>query len=88
MDRDAFEERAAIMEYEGGLSRFEAETLAARAQGKQRWEAIGDVAGRVVEQVRNNRSQVAERAGANNLPIVQRRAEEKARPVFERERNG
>lgn len=30
-DREAFEERAAIMEFDGGLSRFEAETLAARA---------------------------------------------------------
>lgn len=29
----AFEERAAIAEYDGGLSRSEAENLAARAQG-------------------------------------------------------
>ncbi|PSL21641.1 hypothetical protein [Shimia abyssi] len=32
-DIDAFEERAAIAEYDGGLSRREAENLAARAQG-------------------------------------------------------
>jgi len=32
-DIDAFEERAAIVQFEGGLSRSEAETLAARAQG-------------------------------------------------------
>ncbi len=32
-DIDAFEERAAIMEYEGGLTRREAEDRAARAQG-------------------------------------------------------
>ena len=32
-DIDAFEERAAIAEYDGGLTRSEAEDLAARAQG-------------------------------------------------------
>ncbi len=32
-DIDAFEERAAIHEFEGGLSRSRAEDLAARAQG-------------------------------------------------------
>lgn len=32
-DIEAFEERAAIAEFEGGLSRKEAEDLAARAQG-------------------------------------------------------
>lgn len=32
-DIDEFEERAAIAEYDGGLSRYQAENLAARAQG-------------------------------------------------------
>jgi hypothetical protein len=32
-DIDAFEERAAIMEYDGGLSRAHAEDRAAQAQG-------------------------------------------------------
>jgi hypothetical protein len=32
-DIEAFEERAAIMEYDGGLSRLKAEDEAARAQG-------------------------------------------------------
>ena len=32
-DIDAFEERAAIMQYDGGLNRREAEDLAAQAQG-------------------------------------------------------
>ena len=32
-DIDAFEERAAIIEYDGGLSRKKAEDLAAKAQG-------------------------------------------------------
>ena len=32
-DIDAFEERAAIAQYDGGLTRQQAEDLAARAQG-------------------------------------------------------
>jgi hypothetical protein len=32
-DIDAFEERAAIIQYDGGLSRSKAEDLAAQAQG-------------------------------------------------------
>jgi len=32
-DIDAFEERAAIAQYDGGLTRVEAEDLAARQQG-------------------------------------------------------
>lgn len=43
IDVDAFEERAAIAEYDGGMSRFEAETMAAKEQGAQRWEAMRDV---------------------------------------------
>jgi hypothetical protein len=37
---DRFEERAAIMEFCGGMSRFQAETLAARAEGVSRWKAL------------------------------------------------
>ena len=32
-DIEGFEERAAILQYDGGLSRFEAEDAAAQAQG-------------------------------------------------------
>lgn len=35
-----FQERAAIMEYDAGISRFEAETLAAKEQGVPRHEAV------------------------------------------------
>jgi hypothetical protein len=38
-DIDAFEERAAIAEYDGGLSRSRAEDLAARGQGFKDAEA-------------------------------------------------
>lgn len=42
-DRDAFEERAAIMEFDGGLSRFKAETLAAGLQGLTRWNVMKEI---------------------------------------------
>ena len=45
-DIDAFEERAALMEYEGGLSRLKAEDEAARAQGfrdaTHYWKVLAD----------------------------------------------
>ena len=45
-DIDAFEERAALMEYEGGLSRCKAEDEAARAQGfrdaTHYWQVLAD----------------------------------------------
>jgi hypothetical protein len=40
---DRFEERAAIMEFCGGMSQFEAETLAAKTQGVTRWQALAMV---------------------------------------------
>ena len=49
-DVDAFEERAAIMEYDGEQSRFEAETAAAREQGVERWQAI-----KIIREARNDR---------------------------------
>lgn len=54
-DIDAFEERAAIAEYDGGLSRSEAENLAARAQGfadaNAYWQWLADyVVNRAVPQ--------------------------------------
>lgn len=45
-DIEAFEERAAIAEYDGGLSRAGAEDLAARAQGfpdrDRYWQWLAD----------------------------------------------
>ena len=45
-DIDAFEERAAIMEHDGGLSRSEAEDRAAQAQGfrdaTHYWQVLAD----------------------------------------------
>ncbi len=45
-DIEAFEERAAIAEYDGGLTRAEAEDVAARAQGfisaQYYWQWLAD----------------------------------------------
>jgi hypothetical protein len=45
-DIDAFEERAAIVQYDGGLSRVAAEDLAAQAQGFRNadhyWQVLAD----------------------------------------------
>jgi hypothetical protein len=45
-DIEAFEERAALMEYEGGVTRLKAEDEAARAQGfrdaTHYWEVLAD----------------------------------------------
>ena len=44
-DIDAFEERAAIAEFDGGQTRFQAETMAAQAQGVTRWQALQIIKG-------------------------------------------
>ncbi len=45
-DIDAFEERAAIIQYEGGVARSKAEDLAAQAQGfrdaEHYWQVLAD----------------------------------------------
>ena len=48
---DDFEDRAAVLEFDNGMTRFAAETEAARRQGINRWEAINAI--------RNRNSQAA-----------------------------
>lgn len=80
-DIDAWEERSAIMEFDGGLHRFEAETLAAKAQGVSRHEAIRI---RDTAQARDQRAQ-PERDAADDLPRVQPAPEEETRSVSQRD---
>jgi hypothetical protein len=84
LDREAFEERAAIMEYDAGMTRFQAETRAAKAQGMTRWEAIGNVAGRLVERARDQRA-LAWQSRQDHVPGMQPHATQEARPVPERQ---
>ena len=53
MDIDEWEERAAILEYDGVMSRFEAETLAARQMGYERWEVLDEKRKRNIKQSKN-----------------------------------
>lgn len=83
-DRDAFEERAAIMEFDGGLSRFEAETQAAKAQGLSRWQAMEVI--RNEDGKRNpasggDRGPAHVRHGQDYMPGVQPAAAEQGGPV-------
>jgi len=73
-DRDAYEERAAIMEFDGGLSRFEAETLAAQAQGLTRWQVTEAI--NAEDNERNlggcrDQRETHNRDAAHDLPRVQ-----------------
>lgn len=87
LDVDAFTERAAIMEIDGGLSRFAAETAAAQAQGVTRWQALEDM--RNADGVgnpsagRDHRSQ-GQRDTAHHMPGVQRDAAQQDRSMPER----
>ena len=93
-DTDAFEERAAIAEFCGRMSRFDAESLAAQAQGIERWQALKLMR----DQANENRSghsvgasaSNAEMAGKprqNDMPGMQRGQEEKKRPLPEHNEN-
>lgn len=76
-DLDAWEERSAIMEFCGGLSRFRAETAAAAAQGVSRYEAIRI---RNSQQARDN-GQEAGRNATDAMPGVQPRSPKENRSM-------
>jgi hypothetical protein len=87
-DPDAFEERAAIVEFDGGLSRFQAETMAAKAQGLTRWQALTEAANanRNGNPARGgDKPAQARRDAAHHLPGVQPASQEQDRPVSERD---
>ena len=76
MDLDQWEERAAIMEFGGGMTRFQAETLAAQLQGRQRWEFKNEISKRNSQEAQHQRK-ASERNATNNLPRVQRASAQK-----------
>lgn len=74
MDVDLFLERAAIMEFEGGLSRYQAETEAAKAQGVARWQALKAVQDANIggnPSLGGDRGQAHVRHGSGDLSRVQ-----------------
>lgn len=91
-DLGQFDERAAICEYDGGMTRFAAETQAAKEQGLTRWAAIKlhqeaqDAHGRGPAVGAGDQARTLDRQRDEiDLPIMQQQPEEEARPVSERE---
>lgn len=86
-DQDAFEERAAIVQFDGGYSRFEAETQAAAAQGLSRWQAMeairnGDGVGD--HSAARHQREANDRHGEGAMPGMQLAAAEQDRPLPQR----
>lgn len=84
IDLDAWEERAAILEFDWGMTRFAAETEAARRQGFKRWELIHALRERDLERARDHGAEVV-RNHANDLSAVQRGPAEQEGPLSERD---
>lgn len=70
IDIDEFEERAAIREHDGGVTRFRAETEAAKEQGHARWEVIDEIRKRHSARPRD-RGQAPGGHAAGDLPVMQ-----------------
>lgn len=87
LDLDQFAERAAIMEFDGGLTRFAAETEAARAQGVTRWQALEAVKNANVighSGQGGDFGKATFRHGSDDLPRMQPDAKEQVGPMPER----
>jgi hypothetical protein len=85
IDVDTFLERAAIMEFDGGLSRYQAETEAARAQGVARWQALKAVNDANISgnsQRGGHYGSALERDGQGHMPDVQPAQEKQDGQVF------
>ena len=91
IDVDLFLERSAIMEFEGGLSRYQAETEAAKAQGVLRWQALKAVQDANIggnPRLGGDRGQAHVRDGSGDLSRVQPTQAEQDGPVSERDVHG
>ena len=80
MDLCAFEERAAVREFDGGQTRFAAETAAAAEQGRQRWEFMDAIRQRDTARGGDHRPG-DERDAADHVPGVQPAPKEAQGPV-------
>lgn len=85
---DQFTERAAICEFDAGMSRFDAETAAAQEQGMARWQALQivkeheDANGRGPAGAAGHQAHALDgQRDADLLPYVQQQPEEEARPL-------
>lgn len=85
---DQFTERAAIREFDAGMSRFDAETAAAQEQGMARWQALQivkeheDANGRGPAGAAGHQAHALDgQRDADDLPRVQPEPQEEARPL-------
>jgi len=78
---EAWNERAAIMEFDGGLTRFKAESQAAEAMGRKRWEFVNHANSRGHSGRGGDNGSTAGRDAENHLPGVLGQAEEEERPM-------
>ncbi|RHZ96476.1 hypothetical protein D1114_07135 [Cereibacter sphaeroides] len=85
---DAWQERAAIQEFDGGMNRFDAEATAAAAMGFKRYEAINALRERDLARRGDQRPAVARQQRADDMPAVQREQNQEGRPVSERVARG
>lgn len=83
-DFDSWNERAAIMEFDGGLSRFAAETAASKRQGLERWEVLRNADNLGYSQPARDHVQATQRQPTERLPGVQREQTKQAGSVSER----
>lgn len=88
-DADQFSERAAICEFCGGMTRFDAETHAAKEQGIARWQALKEMTnadGQRAAGVHGNQGHtLARQRDADGVSGVQRASQEEKRSMPERE---
>ena len=89
---DQFNERAAIREFDAGMSRFDAETAAAQEQGVARWQALQlvkeheDANGRGPAGADGHPAHaMGGQRDAHDLSRVQPEPQEEARPLPERQ---
>jgi hypothetical protein len=84
-DLDQFENTAAWLEYCDGMTRFQAETEAARRQGLQRWEIINAKRNGNFERGGNNRQAMAGQQRPDAMPGLQPASEKENGTMPERD---
>jgi hypothetical protein len=84
LEIELWEERAAIMQYDAGLSCFEAETKAADGMGRKRWELVNAQRERNSASLGDRARAVEGQSRQNNVPGMQRGTAQKSRSVPER----
>jgi hypothetical protein len=80
LEMDLWQERAAILEFDAGMSRFQAETKAAEAMGRKRWEFINEDSQRDIGRGRNI-GQTASGNAEDGLPGMQLASKKEKRSV-------